>query len=323
MFFKRKKVENQSEIQEMKDHQEVGKEDMDTKNHIRKLYKHIFNVIEKHEKVNIQHGELADMAENMGKAVNEVDSILVQSDQNIEQISNLSSILSLISSESADHTKDGKSAVNKLSKIITYLDHGSQELSKKMVGLEKRSNEINIISKTIKDIASQTNLLALNAAIEAARAGEYGRGFAVVADEVKKLAEETSKSVKNIETLITNIQNDITTTLDENEKNTEIIGKGIQMSEIVNQKVIDMENGFEQVRLKVYDVDQNIQIQRRYSKNILNQTKLSGEILKQMNEKLMSHVERANTVDQYLQDHLKEMKDIIENPSDGSVNLKQ
>ena len=63
-------------------------------------------------------------------------------------------------------------------------------------------NRIADLTKAISGIADQTNLLALNAAIEAARAGENGRGFAVVAEEVRKLAEQSSITVKEIEQLV-------------------------------------------------------------------------------------------------------------------------
>ncbi|HOM09482.1 MAG TPA: methyl-accepting chemotaxis protein [Spirochaetota bacterium] len=71
-----------------------------------------------------------------------------------------------------------------------------------ITNIHTSSGEMTNIVKIIKDISDQINLLSLNAAIEAARAGDAGRGFAVVADEISKLADRTSVSVKDIESLI-------------------------------------------------------------------------------------------------------------------------
>ena len=67
--------------------------------------------------------------------------------------------------------------------------------------------DVKIMADSIGSIAEQTNLLALNAAIEAARAGEAGKGFAVVAEEVRKLAEDSSNAVNDIQSMVQQVQN--------------------------------------------------------------------------------------------------------------------
>ncbi len=90
-------------------------------------------------------------------------------------------------------------------------------LADELVKVQTRGESVlNRIKKTdsilafVSNIAANSNLLGLNAAIEAARAGEHGRGFAVVADEIRKMAVNSADSVKEIQYILNDIQQEIT-----------------------------------------------------------------------------------------------------------------
>ena len=68
--------------------------------------------------------------------------------------------------------------------------------------LTMASDKVGHAMQMISSISGQINLLALNATIESARAGEAGRGFAVVAGEVKNLANQTDRTVADIQTIV-------------------------------------------------------------------------------------------------------------------------
>lgn len=93
-----------------------------------------------------------------------------------------------LSENIADRAKEGEQSLNNM-------DGSIQKIG-------KSSGEVTNIVQIINEISEKINLLSLNAAIEAARAGDSGRGFAVVADEISKLADQTARSIKDIDSLI-------------------------------------------------------------------------------------------------------------------------
>lgn len=90
-------------------------------------------------------------------------------------------------------------------KTTTVAQAGESSMNMMRNTMEKIHNvfiEISEVLTFINDVAEKINLLSLNASIEAARAGDLGMGFSVVAQQIARLAEETKKSVSNINQLL-------------------------------------------------------------------------------------------------------------------------
>lgn len=102
----------------------------------------------------------------------------------------------------ARHLKEKtQTATDKTTQVYESVQVKTSEAMEQVKAVEK----INQFTDAILDISSQTNLLALNASIEAARAGEAGKGFAVVAGEIGQLANQTSATVGNINSIIAEV----------------------------------------------------------------------------------------------------------------------
>ena len=125
-------------------------------------------------------------------------------------VSNVTAITSQIQT-SAVRCGNASELVDKATGYAAEADTKMEQLTAATRNIDRSSNQIGTIIKTIEDIAFQTNILALNAAVEAARAGSAGKGFSVVADEVRNLAAKSAEAVQNTNTLVSRSIQDVKT----------------------------------------------------------------------------------------------------------------
>ncbi len=186
-------------------------------NHINTLADSLHNVLVK----------LNDASDNLTDTASSNQSTSASAQQQLsaqrEQTANVATAMTEMSHSVQEVANSAQSSLEKVHAVESASESGRQIMSTNIstinqletrlnesveaVGeLQRMSSQIGSILDVIRNIAEQTNLLALNAAIEAARAGEQGRGFAVVADEVRVLAQKTTESTTEIETMISNLQ---------------------------------------------------------------------------------------------------------------------
>ena len=181
-------------------------------------------------------------SEGVQSTLNKVMEIVNDSNSSFMELNKIIENISQSTEMQTRFTKDGENVAAELGGIIDnikkYIDSIHKEINSVIVFKEEGSLTIasliektkvsgnsikeidNLIHRTnenaveikeasamIKGISKQTNLLALNAAIEAERAGEAGKGFSIVASEIRKLAEQTTESVKRIDEIVDNLQN--------------------------------------------------------------------------------------------------------------------
>lgn len=170
-------------------------------------------ILESSELVNKMFSEVRGQVEQISAATEEISAGMEESSAAVEEVTAMATTVKEEVNVSAEKAREGLNVAIDIQKKAVSINNDSisakentekvyEEAKQKLKQALEESkvvDEISQMAKSIDAIAGQTNLLALNAAIEAARAGEQGKGFAVVAEEVRKLAEQVSSTVGEIE----------------------------------------------------------------------------------------------------------------------------
>ena len=221
-------------------------------------------------------GEMYNASRLQSESMQELNNTVEQLSLSVNEIAENATTLASVVASTRD---DGEQVDGKMKATVEVSRHGKadmqnvdaamQSINESMIKLQqaigkvgKASEEITNITGVISDIADETNLLSLNASIEAARAGDAGRGFAVVATEIGKLAQTSSSSVHNIESLISEINvlvKDAVCQADDSVNNiqnsSELVNGALQTFDVIFNNIAEVNHLVQQMIEKVTEVD--------------------------------------------------------------------
>jgi len=149
-------------------------------------------------------GDTTNIVEKTGESKNKLELLK----QKVENITKEMKKMDEISKNIVKVSVTNEEALNNVQGISEIISQSTTNTLTVTSKLQNKVQEIDKLLQLIENIAEETNLLALNASIEAARAGEEGKGFAVVAEQVKKLSENTSNSLQNVQGVIREFKRD-------------------------------------------------------------------------------------------------------------------
>jgi methyl-accepting chemotaxis protein len=141
--------------------------------------------------------ELSQRTQQQAATVEETSATVEQLVSNVNQNATNTQRADNLAKEAVSVAVEGGETVERTIQAMNDMSAGSRKIVEMM--------------DLINEITFQTNLLSINAAVEAARAGEQGRGFAVVANEVRNLAKRSSEASKDIQSLVRDIMDQVTT----------------------------------------------------------------------------------------------------------------
>ncbi|MBE6023183.1 MAG: hypothetical protein E7231_08120 [Cellulosilyticum sp.] len=224
--------------------------------------------------------------------------------QGIHHISQEMEITKTISNDLLDMSTRNEEALNNVLEIGNAINESTNHTLSVTQTLQRKADEIDGLLKLIENIAEETNLLALNASIEAARAGEEGRGFAVVAEQVKKLSENTSASLKDVNRVIEEFKADTRQVEQLMEGNVE----QIQRQSVVTQETVET---ITKMLTHLKDSADKIVTMEDLTKGQNAYTKEAVVFNEQVIENMKEQMDRVETISELVEENKQAIESIV------------
>lgn len=259
---------------------------------------------------------IVEMGQDMRELQNRTQTMASASEEMSASIKEVARTSEFVVQESRDvkaRLVGGVQSVDQSIDIMNGISVAFGALTGKVQALDKASEQIADILKTIEQIASQTNLLALNATIEAARAGEAGKGFAVVAGEVKALANQTAQATDDIRQRIASLQKGMADMLVSMNDGTQRVTQGLDAIKSTGGKIRDISGQLDGVTQRMADVSATVQQQTAVTGDVSGNLDIIARMADQSIGRLAQltgSMEKSSAVVQ------KELTDIVKDPDD-------
>lgn len=181
--------------------------------------------------------QLSEAALSQAEEIDQALGNIAEINESVEKVATFAQEAAQIATEGLIQAKEGDKAMDMTVDSIEKIRTTVAGTSKKAKQLAESSQEIAQIVDIISGISEKTNLLAFNASVEAARAGEHGEGFRIVAEEVRRLADRITESTKDIQQLVSTIQQDTVSVLQGMETSTTEVVNGSELVRLTKQNL--------------------------------------------------------------------------------------
>jgi len=248
---------------------------------------------------------LAETGEAQAVQISDAVAAINEMATSIQQVAENATQSATVSQQATVNARDGAETVESTNKSMSAICENVQETAAAIKRLGESSQEIGNIVQLIDDIADRTSILALNASIQAAMAGEAGRGFAVVAEEVQRLAERSTTATKQIDTLVKNIQGEISEAGISMEESIQQVVKGSSLADNAYKKLQEIETVSTRLAELIQSISMAADQQARASENISKTMEEVGEVSTQTSaasrQTAVSMENMAETSDQLIE----------------------